>query len=177
VVLGLLLAAVAVLLVPELHWPESTQKTEVVSAPDVATKDAPVEAVAVEKMAEPPPVEVVPGPAPTEVTKPAVAEAVAVVPVAPVSGPATPTVSAPVAKASDLVVIRAKGTTWVEVVDATGAVLVRRTLQADGVTSATGVTPLAVVVGKADVAEVEVRGKPFNVSGVAKDNVARFEVK
>jgi cytoskeleton protein RodZ len=177
VVLGLLLAAVAVLLVPELHWPESTQKTEVVSAPDVATKDAPVEALAVEKMAEPPPVEVVPGPAPTEVTKPAVAEAVAVVPVAPVSGPATPTVSAPVAKASDLVVIRAKGTTWVEVVDATGAVLVRRTLQADGVTSATGVTPLAVVVGKADVAEVEVRGKPFNVSGVAKDNVARFEVK
>jgi len=55
--------------------------------------------------------------------------------------------------------------------------LVRRTLQADGITSATGVSPLAVVVGKADMVDVEVRGKPFNMSTVSRDNVARFEVK
>ena len=36
---------------------------------------------------------------------------------------------------------------------------------------------MAVVVGKADLAEVEVRGKPFVMTDVSKDNVARFEVK
>jgi cytoskeleton protein RodZ len=36
---------------------------------------------------------------------------------------------------------------------------------------------LAVVVGKADLAEVEVRGNPFVMTDVSKDNVARFEVK
>jgi cytoskeleton protein RodZ len=33
------------------------------------------------------------------------------------------------------------------------------------------------VVGRADVVDVEVRGLPFNLSVVAKENVARFEVK
>jgi cytoskeleton protein RodZ len=43
--------------------------------------------------------------------------------------------------------------------------------------AASGTLPLAVVVGRVDVIEAEVRGKPFSLAGVSKDNVARFEVK
>jgi len=44
-------------------------------------------------------------------------------------------------------------------------------------TGISGVLPLSVVVGRADVTDVEVKGKPFNLAAFAKDNVARFEVK
>ncbi len=77
----------------------------------------------------------------------------------------------------DFLLVRAKGATWVQVVDAKGAVLLRRTLQAGTATPVHGAPPLAVVIGKADLAEVEVRGKPFVMTDVSKDNVARFEVK
>jgi len=39
------------------------------------------------------------------------------------------------------------------------------------------VLPLAAVVGKADLTQVTVRGKAFDLNAVARDNVARFEVK
>jgi cytoskeleton protein RodZ len=34
-----------------------------------------------------------------------------------------------------------------------------------------------VVIGRADVTDVEVRGKPFGLEKISKENVARFEVK
>jgi cytoskeleton protein RodZ len=40
-----------------------------------------------------------------------------------------------------------------------------------------GVPPLAVVIGRADATRLHVRGKPFDLQPVAKDNVARFEIK
>jgi hypothetical protein len=33
-----------------------------------------------------------------------------------------------------------------------------------------------VVVGKADVVDVSVAGKPFNLNALAKHNIARFEM-
>jgi cytoskeleton protein RodZ len=42
---------------------------------------------------------------------------------------------------------------------------------------ASGVLPLAAVVGRVDATQVQVRGKPFDLSAVSRDNVARFEVK
>lgn len=76
-----------------------------------------------------------------------------------------------------LLVFKSRGVSWVEVVDASGAVQVRRTL-ADGETLGTsGVMPLSVVVGRVDTTEVQVRGQPFDLTRIAKDNVARFEVK
>jgi cytoskeleton protein RodZ len=48
----------------------------------------------------------------------------------------------------------------------------------DGETvAASGVIPLSVVVGRADTTEVQVRGKPLDMTRIAKDNVARFEVR
>jgi len=52
-----------------------------------------------------------------------------------------------------------------------------KTLSDGEVIGASGATPLSVVIGRVDATEVEVRGQPFSLVSVAKDNVARFEVK
>lgn len=82
-----------------------------------------------------------------------------------------------VVSASDILVFRAKGNSWVEVTDSKGQVVLRRTLNAGETASASGALPLAAVVGRADSTQVQVRGKAFDLSGYAKDNVARFEVR
>lgn len=78
---------------------------------------------------------------------------------------------------SGLVVLKAKGTSWVEVTDGSGVVQVRKTLEAGEAISASGTLPLSVVVGRVDNTEVQVRGKGYDLSRIAKDNVAKFEVK
>jgi cytoskeleton protein RodZ len=75
------------------------------------------------------------------------------------------------------VVFRAQAQSWVEVIDASGMVQVRRNMAAGETVGATGVLPLAVVVGRADTTAVEVHGVPFDVQAVARNNVARFEIK
>ena len=70
----------------------------------------------------------------------------------------------------------AKGQSWVEVTDAKGSVILRRTLAIGEVVGVSGFLPLAAVVGRADVISVEIRGAPFELALVAKNNVARFEV-
>ena len=76
-----------------------------------------------------------------------------------------------------IVVFRARAQSWVEVVDGSGAVQVRRNIAAGETVGVSGALPLTVVVGRSDSTEVEVHGKPFDLSPVAKDNVARFEVR
>jgi len=79
--------------------------------------------------------------------------------------------------ASDVVVFTAKTESWVEATDARGQVVLRRTLAAGEVVGASGALPLKVIVGRANATQVQIRGKVFDVNAVAKDNVARFEVK
>ena len=62
-------------------------------------------------------------------------------------------------------------------VDAKGVVQLSKTLSSGEVIGASGAIPLAVVIGRVDATDVEVRGKPFSLATVSKDNVARFEVK
>ena len=76
-----------------------------------------------------------------------------------------------------IVVFSAKGDSWVEVTDAKGQVVLRRTLSAGEVVGASGALPLSAVVGRADATQVQVRGKDIDVNSYSKDNVARFEVK
>jgi cytoskeleton protein RodZ len=102
---------------------------------------------------------------------------------APSPAPASP-VSASIGAAaiaqttpSGIVTFLAKGESWVEVTDAKGVVVLRRTLTAGEVVGASGVLPLAAVVGRADATQVQVRGRAFDLNAVARDNVARFEVK
>lgn len=85
--------------------------------------------------------------------------------------------SAPVLPSTGMVVFKAKGPTWVKVVDSKGIVLLSKTIVSGEVVGASGATPLSIVVGRVDATDVEVHGKPFTLAGVSKDNVARFEVK
>ena len=86
-------------------------------------------------------------------------------------------VAQPAQATTGILVFRAKSESWIEVTDAKGTVVLRRTLAAGEVAGVSGVLPLATVIGRADATQVQVRGKAFDLSDVTKDNVARFEVK
>lgn len=106
---------------------------------------------------------------------PVASAAAAVLPVVPVTPASAP---APVAAATDAPLnLVARSSTWVQVLDATGAAPLRRTL-ADGESVAvSGALPLSVVVGRADAIQVTVRGEPLDLAAVTRNNVARFQVK
>ena len=76
-----------------------------------------------------------------------------------------------------MLVLKAGAQSWVQVRDASGRVVLQKTLAAGESTSAEGVLPLSVVVGNASATEVRVRGEVLDVTKTARDNVARFEVK
>jgi cytoskeleton protein RodZ len=111
-------------------------------------------------------------PQPTAVAAPPVTVSVAMaVPAAPATAVTVPPAAA------GIIVFKAKGESWVEVTDARGTVVLRRTLAAGEEAGVSGVLPLAAVVGRVDATQVEVRGKAFDLGAVSRDNVARFEVK
>ena len=90
--------------------------------------------------------------------------------------PATLPVQAPDSP-GDLLVFKAKSSAWVRVSDAKGVVQFEKTLAAGESATAYGVLPLAIVVGNVAGIEMLLRGQAFNLEEVAKNNVARFEVK
>ncbi|MBX9818050.1 MAG: DUF4115 domain-containing protein [Burkholderiaceae bacterium] len=177
VVVFLLAAALGVLFFPDLQVEmasdEASLASEVVpvmaTTPNMAPDPAP--SLAVEPLA---PTSGVMASAPIVplVPAPTVGGGIAAVPVANVAS-----APVPVPVVGQHVVFRVKGPSWVEVTDAKGQVLMRRNLVQGDEAGASGALPLSVVVGRADVTDVEVRGKPFNLVPIAKDNVARFEVK
>lgn len=107
------------------------------------------------------------------------ADAAVSVPVAAASAPASApsTVASAPASSAGILALRARSESWVQVRDSAGAVVLQRNLVAGETVSVAGQVPLAVVVGRADVTEVFVRGKPFDLTPVSRENVARFEVK
>lgn len=156
----------------------------------VTTTVVPLEPVA------PAPIDV-PGPAaapvngPTAVSPDVPPVAAASAPAAaPPAKPAGPTATGPVSAApivlgpetakgpsTGIVVFAPTEPSWVEVTDARGVVLLRRMLTPGEVAGASGTLPLSAVVGRADVTSVKVRGQTFDLTTIARDNVARFEVK
>ena len=72
---------------------------------------------------------------------------------------------------------KARSESWIQVRDAAGALVLQRNLAPNELVSVSGVLPLAVVIGRADATEVFVRGKPYDIGPVSRENVARFEVK
>lgn len=77
---------------------------------------------------------------------------------------------------NSIVVFKATGQTWVEVKSINGITILKKLLSDGESAGASGTLPLTVIVGRADVTQVEVRGKPVNLAMIAKSNVARFEV-
>jgi cytoskeleton protein RodZ len=88
-------------------------------------------------------------------------------------------VAAPVADGggAGLLSIKAKGDSWVEVVDGRGASQVQRMLKTGDLLSFSTTPPYSVVLGRADAVEVTVRGQAFDVMPYARNSVARFQVK
>lgn len=110
-------------------------------------------------------------PAPDAVTTPSVTAAPATVQAGAASTP-----SAQVPAGAEVLLIRARTDSWIEV-SSQGKVLLQRVVKAGESVSLSDAPPLAVVVGRADATEVLVRGKAFDLMAVARNNVARFEVK
>jgi cytoskeleton protein RodZ len=81
------------------------------------------------------------------------------------------------ANGSGLLAFQASAPSWVEVTDANGTVVLRKTLNSGESLQVGGVLPLKVVIGRADVIEVTIRGQRIALQEWSKDNVARFEVK
>lgn len=106
--------------------------------------------------------------------------------VAPSTSESTASVTVvPTAQASDpakaptagILVFKPTAESWVEVSDARGVVLLRRLLAGGEVAGVSGSLPLSALVGRADVTRVQVRGQALDLSPVTQNNVARFEVK
>lgn len=86
-------------------------------------------------------------------------------------------VATPAANTGALLALKVNtGQSWVKVKDATGKVVLEKTLAKDESATAEGQVPLTVIVGNAKGTQVTVRGEPLDIS-TTRDNVARFEVK
>ena len=202
----MVLAALAVLLgtLVLIFFPSTEQRAEIgaivastPTAPSQAPVVAPTVAPAPPQPAPAPAVEAAPvAPAPV-VAKPAPVKPAPVV-AAPAATPreappaAKPTAVAtepPAADAADapaarkklpstgVVVFKTREASWVEVTDARGAIQLSRMVEPGEPVGASGPLPLNVTIGRADVTEVTVRGKPFPLDEVTRGGVARFEVK
>ncbi len=184
--LALLAGALVLIFFPTMERKEGAGVTSSEVMVAVVPAQEPQPAVAAEKPAEALAEPVVPTPpsvAPAIASKQPVASvtppAPGVVAVAPAASPAAPAVAGMPASAvgSGVLAFKARGSSWVEVTDAQGVVQLRRTLIAGETVGVSGALPLSVVIGRADATEVLVRGKPFSLETVARENVARFEVK
>jgi len=91
-----------------------------------------------------------------------------------VSGSSSPTMTL---SPQSILTLQARGASWVEVTDAQGATQLRKTVSEGELIPISGVLPLSVVVGRANMVSVSVRGQAFDLAAVSKDNIARFEVK
>ena len=90
---------------------------------------------------------------------------------------ATASAGADGAPAQPTVNFSANGASKIKVTDASGTVLLDRTLRTGESVSLSGALPLAVVASRANVIRVQVRGQAFDLASVTKNNIARFEVK
>lgn len=95
----------------------------------------------------------------------------------PTVGAAAKAIVAGSGSTTGILLLQARGASWVEVTDAKGVVHLRKTMSQGEVQGVSGVLPMAVVLGRAGVMAVRIRDVPFDLGAVSKDNVARFEVK
>lgn len=115
---------------------------------------------------------------PVAVAAPTAAAAVtAAAPVTPAPAASAAAAAASAPAATGIVTFRTRGSSWVQVTDAKGVTVLRKLMEPGESAGASGALPLTVTVGSAEATEVQVRGKPFNLAPLVRDNVARFEVK
>ncbi|WP_245783490.1 helix-turn-helix domain-containing protein [Paracidovorax konjaci] len=179
-VLVLLVAAVALIFVPR-DWLErlsNPSSNTVISEPvpersqaSISTDVAGTAAVAASEPASALPLEAISSARSVPSIAPALAAAASIASPAAVAG------SEAVAVDHNPLVIRARGESWVQVRSSTSGTVFQRVLTNGETVTVPGTPPWTVVIGKADATEVSVRGKPMDLKAIARENVARFEVK
>lgn len=171
--LALVLGAVGIL----AFFPHSVQEPwQAGSAMEVAPAAEKAVAAPAAGLAEPASAAASEGPAQDGAVAPASVPAPAVAAVLPTS-PAASAADGLSAGSTDVLVFRARSESWIQVRDTTGATTLQRILATGETVAAPGKPPFTVVVGKADVTDVYVRGKALDLVSMSRDNVARFEVK
>jgi cytoskeleton protein RodZ len=178
----LMLAAVALIFVPDGYWTgaafraASLPAASAASTPSPMLAPAPASAVnadgaasAAEQAASVaaaglfPPAEALP---PLAASTPAAAASVAV-------GSEALAASAP----AGLLQVRTAGVSWVDVRDGGGRVLVSRVVQAGERLEIDGPLPLRLTIGNAAVTRLDFRGRAVDLAPGTRDNVARIELK
>lgn len=171
--LALVLGAVGIL----AFFPDSVQEPwQAGSAMEVAPATEKAVAAPVAGLAEPASAAVSEGLAQAGAVAPASVPAPAVTAALPTS-PVASAADGISAASTDVLVFRARSESWIQVRDTTGVTTLQRILATGETVAAPGKPPFTVVVGKADVTDVYVRGQALDLVSMSKDNVARFEVK
>jgi cytoskeleton protein RodZ len=161
--------------------PSPAEPEAAAPAPVPAAEPAPASAAPVASAAGSAPAAVAPAVTTPAVTTPAVTTPVAPAPAA--SAPASAAAAAASQPASaavattGIVVFRTSGPSWIQVTDAGGTTVLRRLMNAGETAGASGKLPLAVTVGSVAQTQVTVRGKPYDLTPLSHDNVARFQVQ
>jgi len=76
-----------------------------------------------------------------------------------------------------LLQIRVVETSWIEVQDGRGPVLLSRTVQPGESVGLDGALPLRLTIGNAAATQLVFRGRPVELTAATRDNVARLELK
>lgn len=90
---------------------------------------------------------------------------------------AASTAAAPAAGMAGVLQLRVAGESWVEVLDGRGQTLLSRLLQPGEAVGVDGAMPLKVTIGNAGATQLSFRGKPIELAGFTRDNVARLDLK
>jgi cytoskeleton protein RodZ len=134
------------------------------SPPPAAQAEPAAAAITTEPVAAAPPAPVEPAP-----VEPAAAPEPASAPVAPVP---------PTDAGGDLIVFTARGDAWISVTGSNDGKLLERVVKAGETVGLNGTGTLSVTVGRASGVDVQVRGKPFDMTRLmSPGGVARFEVR
>ncbi|GKT15966.1 helix-turn-helix domain-containing protein [Acidovorax sp. SUPP2522] len=173
-VIVLLVGAAAVLLWP--HRPDGVAGNEPVAATGTVPEAEGTRGADAASPAQPVTALSVPAPSASAPSSMASPSGVSPAATAAVAAPEAPA-SAPAGSPDAALVIRTRGESWVQVRSAAGATVLQRVLAAGESVTVPGTPPWSVVIGKADVTEVVVHGKPLELKAVSRENVARFEVK
>ena len=117
--------------------------------------------------------------APAMTSEPGPASAAVIEPVPTPADTAEPTVASSrmASGAPPTVLLRFDGSSWAEVTDRNGKILLSQLNSAGAEHALDGELPLTVVIGDANFASVEVRGAAFNLQPFTRNNVARFTIK
>jgi cytoskeleton protein RodZ len=126
-----------------------------------------------------------PAPAPMATPMPAPTTAAASVPVAAPAAGGETVFAAPAPSAAPtaapavagIVQLRSTEASWMDIRDARGTVLLKRTVLPGESVGLNGNLPIRLTIGNAAATQLEFRGRPVDLAARTRDNVARVELQ